>query len=66
MRVLQTDYERTRRSLSRYVGHAPSAWNDKFELYTRIRSSWPLSSNFPRLAMVQAIIFQMLYQDPVV
>ncbi len=65
-RTLQTDYQSTRRSLSRYVGHDPSAWNDKFELYTRIRSSWTLSSDFPRLAMVQSIISQMLYQDPVV
>ena len=65
-RILQNDYQSTRRSLSRYVGHDPSAWNDKFELYTRIRSSWTLSSDFPRLAMVQAIISQMLYQDPVV
>ena len=46
--------------------HDPSAWNDQFELYTRIRSSWTLSSDYPRLAMVQAIISQMLYQDPVV
>ena len=65
-RILRTDYQSTRRSLSRYVGHDPSTWNDKFELYTRIRSSWTLSSDFPRLAMVQAIISQMLYQDPVV
>jgi pimeloyl-ACP methyl ester carboxylesterase len=65
-RVLQTDYQSTRRSLSRYVGHDPSAWNDEFELYTRIRTSWTLSSDWPRLAMVQSIISQMLYGDPVV
>ena len=65
-RILGTDYQSTRRSLSRYVGHDPSAWNDEFELYTRIRSSWTLSSDFPRLAMVQALISQMLYFDPVV
>lgn len=65
-RVLQTDYQSTRRSLSRYVGHDPSAWNDEFELYTRIRTSWTLTSDWPRLAMVQSIISQMLYGDPVV
>ena len=65
-RILGTDYQSTRRSLSRYVGHDPAAWNDEFELYTRIRSSWTLSSDFPRLAMVQALISQMLYFDPVV
>ena len=65
-RVLKTDYQSTRASLSRYVGHDPDAWNDKFETYTRIRYSWTLSSDWPRLAMVQSIISQMLYGDPVV
>jgi pimeloyl-ACP methyl ester carboxylesterase len=61
-----TDYQSTRASLSRYVAHNPKAWNDQFELYTRIRYSWTLSADWPRLAMVQALIGQMLYQDPVV
>ena len=65
-RTLQTDYQSTRRSLSRYVGHDPEAWNDEFETYTRIRYSWTLSADWPRLAMVQSIISQMLYGDPVV
>ncbi len=65
-RIIQTDYQSTRRSLSRYVGHDPDAWNEEFELYTRIRYSWTLSSDWPRLAMVQALISQMLYFDPVV
>ena len=61
-----TDYQSTRASLSRYVAHNPKAWNAEFELYTRIRYSWTLSADWPRLAMVQALIGQMLYQDPVV
>ena len=65
-RTLQTDYQSTRRSLSRYVAHDPEAWNDEFETYTRIRYSWTLSADWPRLAMVQSIISQMLYGDPVV
>jgi pimeloyl-ACP methyl ester carboxylesterase len=60
------NYQSTRASLSRYVAHNPKAWNDEFETYTRIRASWTLSSEWPRLAMVQALISQMLYQDPVV
>ena len=64
--ALKTDYQSTRASLSRYVAHNPKAWNDEFELYTRIRYSWTLSSEWPRLAMVQALISQMLYNDPVV
>jgi pimeloyl-ACP methyl ester carboxylesterase len=61
-----TDYQSTRASLSRYVAHNPKAWNQDFETYTRIRYSWTLSADWPRLAMVQALIGQMLYQDPVV
>jgi pimeloyl-ACP methyl ester carboxylesterase len=65
-RILKTDYQSTRSSLSRYVAHDPQAWNEKFEQYTRIRYSWTLSADWPRLAMVQALISQMLYGDPVV
>jgi pimeloyl-ACP methyl ester carboxylesterase len=61
-----TDYQSVRASLSRYVGHNPKAWNDEFESYTRIRYSWTLGADWPRLAMVQALISQMLYNDPVV
>ena len=63
---LKTDYQSTRAGLSRYVAHNPKAWNDEFETYTRIRYSWTLSADWPRLAMVQALIGQMLYADPVV
>jgi pimeloyl-ACP methyl ester carboxylesterase len=63
---LKTDYQSTRNSLARYVAHNPKAWNDEFEKYTRIRYSWTLSAEWPRLAMVQALIGQMLYFDVVV
>jgi pimeloyl-ACP methyl ester carboxylesterase len=63
---LKTDYQSTRAGLSRYVAHDPKAWNQEFETYTRIRYSWTLSADWPRLAMVQALIGQMLYADPVV
>lgn len=65
-RTLETDYQSTRNSLARYVAHNPKAWNDQFETYTRIRYSWTLSADWPRLAMVQSLIGQMLYGDPVV
>jgi pimeloyl-ACP methyl ester carboxylesterase len=64
--TLKTDYQSTRAGLGRYVAHDPRAWNDEFEKYTRIRYSWTLSADWPRLAMVQALIGQMLYGDPVV
>ena len=64
--TLKTDYQSTRAGLGRYVAHDPKAWNQEFESYTRIRYSWTLSADWPRLAMVQALIGQMLYADPVV
>ncbi len=64
--TLKSDYQGIRASLSRYVVHDPKAWNQEFETYTRIRYSWTLSAEWPRLAMVQSLIGQMLYQDPVV
>ena len=64
--TLTADYQGIRAGLSRYVAHNPKAWNQEFETYTRIRYSWTLSSEWPRLAMVQALIGQMLYADPVV
>jgi pimeloyl-ACP methyl ester carboxylesterase len=64
--TLKTDYQSIRAGLSRYVVHNPNAWNEEFESYTRIRYSWTLSADWPRLAMVQALIGQMLYGDPVV
>ena len=63
---LKTDYQSTRTGLSRYVAHDAKAWNQDFETYTRVRYSWTLSADWPRLAMVQALIGQMLYADPVV
>ena len=64
--TLASDYQSIRAGLSRYVAHNPKAWNQEFETYTRIRYSWTLSADWPRLAMVQALIGQMLYGDPVV
>ena len=64
--TLKSDYQGIRASLGRYVAHNPKAWNQEFETYTRVRYSWTLSADWPRLAMVQSLIGQMLYGDPVV
>ena len=64
--TLKSDYQSIRAGLGRYVAHNPNAWNQEFETYTRIRYSWTLSADWPRLAMVQSLIGQMLYADPVV
>jgi pimeloyl-ACP methyl ester carboxylesterase len=63
---LNQTYQSVRASLMRYVAHNPAAWNDVFENYSRVRYSWTLSAEWPRLAMVQTLIGQVQYLDPVV
>jgi pimeloyl-ACP methyl ester carboxylesterase len=50
----------------RYVAHNEAAWTPEFETYTRVRYAWTLSADWPRLAMVQTLINQVQYLDPVV
>ena len=64
--TLKADYQTIRASLGRYVVHNPQAWNPEFEACVRIRYAWTLGAEWPRLAMVQALVSQMLYADPVV
>ncbi|MFM1896118.1 MAG: alpha/beta fold family hydrolase [Pseudomonadota bacterium] len=66
-RTLETaSFENIKRSLERYVAHNPAAWNDMFETYARIRYGWTLGADWPRLAMVQSLIGNLIYADPVV
>jgi pimeloyl-ACP methyl ester carboxylesterase len=53
-------------ALMRYVAHDAKAWNAQFESYARIRYGWTLSADWPRLAMVQTLLAQVIYADPVV
>jgi pimeloyl-ACP methyl ester carboxylesterase len=63
---LDQSYQSIRASLMRYVAHNTSAWNDVFETYAKVRYSWTLGAEWPRLAMVQTLIGQVMYLDPVV
>ena len=65
-RNLRSTYESIKASLMRYVAHNPSAWNQEFETYARIRYAWTLSADWPRLARVQSMISSLIYLDPVV
>ena len=65
-RTLGSTYQTIRTALLRYVSHNPAAWTPEFERYTRIRYSWTLSADWPRLAMVQAMLGQVQYLDPVI
>ena len=59
--TLASTYQSIRASIARYVAHNPSAYNADFEKYTRVRYSWTLSADWPRLAMVQTLINQVQY-----
>ena len=64
--TLNTTYQAIRASIMRYVAHNENAWTPEFETYTRVRYAWTLSADWPRLAMVQSLINNVQYQDPVV
>jgi pimeloyl-ACP methyl ester carboxylesterase len=63
---LAATWQTTRAGIGRYVAHNPASWNDEFEKYTRYRYSWTLGAEWPRLAMVQALLSQVIYADAVV
>jgi pimeloyl-ACP methyl ester carboxylesterase len=65
-RTLGATYQSIRNSLMRYVSHNPAAWTPQFEAYAKIRYSWTLGAEWPRLAMVQTLLGQVTYLDPVV
>jgi len=64
--TLAATFQTMKASLMRYVAHNPKAWTPEFEQYARIRYSWTLGADWPRLAMVQTLIGQLPYADPVV
>ena len=65
-RTIGATYQTIRAGIMRYVAHKPAAWTPEFEAYTRFRYAWTLSADWPRLAMVQTLIGQAQYLDPVV
>jgi pimeloyl-ACP methyl ester carboxylesterase len=65
-RTLDATWQSVRGSLMRYVAHNPAAWTPQFESYARIRYAWTLSADWPRLAMIQTLLGQVIYLDPVV
>ncbi|HUR35624.1 MAG TPA: alpha/beta hydrolase [Vicinamibacterales bacterium] len=64
--TLASTYQTIRASLMRYVAHNPSAWNATFEGFTRIRYGWTMGADWPRLAMIQTLLSNVQYLDPVV
>jgi pimeloyl-ACP methyl ester carboxylesterase len=64
-RNLATTYQNIYAGIYRYFSHDPKAWKPEFEKYVRIRYAWTLSADWPRYAMVQSLIQQITYIDPV-
>jgi pimeloyl-ACP methyl ester carboxylesterase len=65
-RNLNTTYQNIYAGIYTYFSHDPKAWKPEFEKYVRIRYAWTLSGDWPRYAMVQSLIQQITYLDPVV
>jgi pimeloyl-ACP methyl ester carboxylesterase len=64
--ALNATYQSVRASLMRYVAHNPAAWTPEFESYAKLRYSWTLGADWPRLAMVQVLTSSVISADPVV
>jgi pimeloyl-ACP methyl ester carboxylesterase len=65
-RTLTQTYQTIFAGIARYFSHDAKAWKPEYEKYVRLRYSWTLSGDWPRYAMVQALLGQMPYLDPVV
>ncbi|HUQ87367.1 MAG TPA: alpha/beta hydrolase [Vicinamibacterales bacterium] len=64
--ALGATYQSIRASLVRYVAHNPAAWTPEFENYAKVRYSWTLGAEWPRLAMVQTLTSNVISADPVI
>ena len=61
--MLTYSYHQAYATMRRYF---PSAWKPEYEKLARLHYAWTLSGDWPRLAMVRALLQQMIYADPVV
>ena len=64
--ALGASFQSIRNGLMRYVAHNQAAWTPEFETYAKLRYAWTLGADWPRLAMVQTLISNVIYSDPVV
>jgi pimeloyl-ACP methyl ester carboxylesterase len=61
--MLAYSYQQAYATMRRYF---PSAWKPEYEKLARLHYAWTLSGDWPRFAMVRALLQQMIYTDPVV
>jgi pimeloyl-ACP methyl ester carboxylesterase len=59
---LRRDYAAVRSNIERYY----VKWDPAAEYFVRIHYGWTQSPDWPRLAMVRALIQQMMYAEPIV
>lgn len=63
--MLGYSYQQAYATMRRYFP-APGAWKPEYEAFARLHYAWTLSGDWPRFAMVRALLQQMIYTDPVV
>lgn len=63
--MLGRNYQLIYQGIRRYFPN-PNTWKPEYERYARIHYSWTLGGDWPRFAMVRALVGQMPYLDPVV
>lgn len=59
---LRRDYRAVRANIERYYVE----WDPAAEHFVRIHYGWTQSAEWPRLAMVRALVSQMIYAEPIV
>jgi pimeloyl-ACP methyl ester carboxylesterase len=65
-RNLNTTYQQITPASSGTSRTIRRPWRPEFDKYPKIRYAWTLSADWPRYAMVQALLGQMTYLDPVI
>jgi pimeloyl-ACP methyl ester carboxylesterase len=63
--MLAFSYQQAYATIKRYFP-TPESWKPEYEKLARLMYAWTLTGDWPRMAMVRALLQQMVYMDPVV
>jgi pimeloyl-ACP methyl ester carboxylesterase len=63
--TLGFSYQQAYATIRRYFP-SPESWKPEYEKLVRLMYAWTLTGDWPRMAMVRALLGQMVYTDPVV
>src|SRR5207247_9841282 len=63
--MLGYSYQQAMGTMRRYFTN-PASWKPEYEQWARLHYAWTLSGDWPRFAMVRALLQQQVYTDPVV